>query len=216
MDIPLSGNRQMTARESVCLPHRRRSNRPGISQAEGPRSQSVLWKEDEALFEVSARRRGKPCAPAWGESSQASVTEGVGRTDSGRVCHGDNMSSDAKLPLDTWHRAQGARMVGFAGYEMPIQFEGIMAEHLWTRESAGLFDVSHMGQLIVSGPDAAAALETVLPGEIQKLGTDRMRYSLLLMPNGGIVDDLMVTRLAYADPEYCGIAGDLRVWYLRT
>lgn len=97
-------------------------------------------------------------------------------------------------------------MVSFAGYEMPIQYEGIMAEHLWTRESAGLFDVSHMGQLIVSGPEAAAALETVLPGEIQQLGTDRMRYSLLLMPNGGIVDDLMVTRLAYADPEVCGIA----------
>ena len=54
------------------------------------------------------------------------------------------------LPLDSWHRAQGARMVPFAGYEMPIQYDGIMAEHLWTREQAGLFDVSHMGQLLIS------------------------------------------------------------------
>ncbi|MEO1167354.1 MAG: glycine cleavage system aminomethyltransferase GcvT [Pseudomonadota bacterium] len=118
------------------------------------------------------------------------------------------MGDDAKLPLDSWHRAQGARMVGFAGYEMPIQYDGIMAEHLWTREAAGLFDVSHMGQIIVSGSGAAEALETVLPGEIQKLGVERMRYSLLLAPDGGIVDDLMVTRLAYADPASCGRAED--------
>ena len=56
-----------------------------------------------------------------------------------------------KLPLDSWHRSHGARMVPFAGYEMPVQYEGIMAEHLWTREKAGLFDVSHMGQLQVHG-----------------------------------------------------------------
>ena len=61
------------------------------------------------------------------------------------------------LPLDAWHRAQGARMVPFAGYEMPIQYEGIVAEHEWTRTSAGLFDVSHMGQLLLSGPDLDAA-----------------------------------------------------------
>jgi aminomethyltransferase len=116
------------------------------------------------------------------------------------------MGDDTKLPLDSWHRGQGARMVGFAGYDMPIQYEGIMAEHLWTRDSAGLFDVSHMGQVIISGSNAAQALESVLPGEIQKLGVERMRYSLLLAPDGGIVDDLMITRLAYADPESCGMA----------
>ena len=65
-----------------------------------------------------------------------------------------------KLALDGWHRAQGARMVPFAGYEMPVQYEGIMAEHLWTRENAGLFDVSHMGQLFVHGRGVDAALET--------------------------------------------------------
>jgi aminomethyltransferase len=98
------------------------------------------------------------------------------------------------LPLDGWHRTRGARMVPFAGYAMPIQYEGIIAEHLWTRESAGLFDVSHMGQLLVSGDKADKALEAVLPGDIVGLGRDRIRYSLLLGEEGGILDDLMVTR----------------------
>jgi aminomethyltransferase len=100
------------------------------------------------------------------------------------------------LPLDSWHRARDARMVPFAGYAMPIQYEGIIAEHLWTRESAGLFDVSHMGQLLVSGEGADAALEALLPGDIEGLGLNRIRYSLLLADDGGILDDLMVTRRA--------------------
>ncbi len=103
------------------------------------------------------------------------------------------------LPLDGWHRARGGRMVPFAGYEMPVQYEGIMAEHLWTRDHAGLFDVSHMGQLLFSGADADAQLETLLPGDIKGLGAGRMRYSLLLADNGGILDDLMVTRLPDAN-----------------
>jgi aminomethyltransferase len=98
------------------------------------------------------------------------------------------------LPLDSWHRARGGRMVPFAGYEMPVQYEGIMAEHLWVREHAGLFDVSHMGQLVFTGATAAAELEAVLPADVQGLGEGRMRYSLLLNAEGGIVDDLMVTR----------------------
>lgn len=100
------------------------------------------------------------------------------------------------LPLDHWHHAQGARMVPFAGYSMPIQYEGIIAEHLWTRESAGLFDVSHMGQLLVSGDGVDVALEALMPGDFKGLGVDRMRYSLLLDDEGGILDDLMVTRRA--------------------
>jgi len=98
------------------------------------------------------------------------------------------------LPLDGWHRAQAARMVPFAGYSMPIQYEGIIAEHRWTRENAGLFDVSHMGQLIVAGGDLDAALESVLPADIRILKDGRLRYSLLLNDHGGIIDDLMVTR----------------------
>ena len=100
------------------------------------------------------------------------------------------------LPLDAWHRARGARMVAFAGYHMPIQYEGIMAEHLWTRTSAGLFDVSHMGQLLLSGEGVVAALEGMLPADVAGLGEGRMRYSLLLSDNGGILDDLMLTRRA--------------------
>ena len=98
------------------------------------------------------------------------------------------------LPLDEWHRARGGRMVTFAGYEMPVQYDGVMAEHLWCREHAGLFDVSHMGQLVFTGEGAAEALEKVLPGDLVGLGEGRMRYSLLLDESGGILDDLMVTR----------------------
>ncbi|WP_374296677.1 glycine cleavage system aminomethyltransferase GcvT [Sphingomonas sp.] len=103
------------------------------------------------------------------------------------------------LPLDGWHREKGGRMVAFAGYEMPIQYEGIMAEHLWTRESAGLFDVSHMGQLVFTGEGVVQALETVLPGDLAGLGDSKMRYSLLLNEEGGILDDLMVTRRDVGD-----------------
>jgi len=98
------------------------------------------------------------------------------------------------LPLDAWHRARGARMVPFAGYEMPIQYEGIVAEHHWTRESAGLFDVSHMGQLVLSGPGLDAAVEAVLPIDLSTLKLGQQRYSLLLDENGGVLDDLMVSR----------------------
>jgi aminomethyltransferase len=98
-----------------------------------------------------------------------------------------------ELPLGEWHRARGARMVEFAGYHMPIQYEGIMAEHLWTRENAGLFDVSHMGQLMLSGENAAEALEKLVPGDVSALKEGRMRYSLLLAEDGGILDDMMIT-----------------------
>ena len=99
-----------------------------------------------------------------------------------------------RLPLDEWHRAQGGRMVPFAGYEMPVQYEGIMAEHLWVRENAGLFDVSHMGQILFHGANVDAALETLLPGELKLLGDMRLRYSMLLAEDGTIIDDLMATR----------------------
>ena len=98
-----------------------------------------------------------------------------------------------KLPLDPWHRSHGARMVPFAGYEMPIQYEGIVAEHDWTRAHAGLFDVSHMGQLTLSGDGAAQALEALVPGLVSSLKPGKMRYSLLLAEDGGILDDLMIT-----------------------
>jgi len=99
-----------------------------------------------------------------------------------------------KLPLDSWHRARGARMVPFAGYEMPVQYEGIIAEHLWTRENAGLFDVSHMGQLLIHGRGVDAALEALMPADFQAAADMKPKYSLLLDDEGGIIDDLMATR----------------------
>jgi aminomethyltransferase len=100
----------------------------------------------------------------------------------------------ATLPLDGWHRARGARMVPFAGYAMAVQYEGVIAEHVWTRTNAGLFDVSHMGQLTFHGDRVDAALETLLPGDLQVLKDGRLRYSMLLDQEGGIIDDLMATR----------------------
>jgi aminomethyltransferase len=107
----------------------------------------------------------------------------------------DNDIPPAVLPLDGWHRAMGARMVPFAGYMMPVQYAGgILAEHRQTRDSAALFDVSHMGQLLVSGDGAAAAIEALTPSDLATLAEGRLRYSLLLAENGGILDDLMITR----------------------
>jgi aminomethyltransferase len=111
----------------------------------------------------------------------------------------------ASLPLDAWHRALGARMVEFAGYHMPIQYEGIIAEHLWTRENAGLFDVSHMGQLLLSGEGLDAAVEAVLPIDLSTLALGMQRYSLLLDEDGGVLDDLMVSR--WPDKLYLVVNG---------
>ena len=116
----------------------------------------------------------------------------------------EDMPLDA-LPLDAWHRARGARMVPFAGYDMPIQYDGIVAEHNWTRESAGLFDVSHMGQLLLSGPDLDAAVEAVLPIDLSTLKLGQQRYSLLLDEGGGVLDDLMVSR--WPDALYLVVNG---------
>ena len=128
----------------------------------------------------------------------------------------------ALLPLDAWHRSRGGRMVPFAGYEMPIQYTGegggIVAEHEWTRTSASLFDVSHMGQLGVWGEaedtsEAAAqgaqALEALLPGLISSLKVGRMRYSMLLDEEGGILDDLMV---ANAGPRIALVVNGATKW----
>lgn len=103
-----------------------------------------------------------------------------------------------QTPLHAEHVALGARMVPFAGYDMPVQYpEGILAEHLWTRASAGLFDVSHMGQARLVGPDhetTARALETLVPADMIGLKHGQQRYTQLLADDGGILDDLMVTR----------------------
>ncbi|MEQ8194661.1 MAG: glycine cleavage system aminomethyltransferase GcvT [Rhodospirillales bacterium] len=96
--------------------------------------------------------------------------------------------------LDALHRSLGARMVPFAGYAMPVQYEGIIAEHLHTRDAAGLFDVSHMGQAILHGDDPARALEALVPADLRELAPHRQRYTMLTNDRGGILDDLMVAR----------------------
>jgi aminomethyltransferase len=101
-----------------------------------------------------------------------------------------------RTPLYALHMALGARMVPFAGYEMPVQYpSGILQEHLHTRAQAGLFDVSHMGQVRLAGADAVRALEGLVPGDLMALMPRHMRYTLLLNEAGGILDDLMATRL---------------------
>jgi aminomethyltransferase len=130
-------------------------------------------------------------------SGPTDETQARGTPYSGDPAGGEGTAPQAqldKLPLDSWHRSKGARMVPFAGYEMPVQYEGIIAEHLWTRKNAGLFDVSHMGQLFVHGRGVDIALERLMPGDFRGARDMRPKYSLLLDEDGGIIDDLMATR----------------------
>jgi aminomethyltransferase len=112
--------------------------------------------------------------------------------------HSSTAPSLLPTPLHPLHIALGARMVPFAGYDMPVQYPaGILAEHLQTRAAAGLFDVSHMGQAIIEGLNHAAsaeALERICPADIVNLAPGRQRYTQFLNQDGGIIDDLMVTR----------------------
>ena len=102
-----------------------------------------------------------------------------------------------QTPLHALHLALGARMVPFAGYAMPVQYPaGILAEHRHCRDEAALFDVSHMGQLQLRGADAAAALETLLPQDVVDLPVNKQRYAFFTNAQGGLLDDLMITRRA--------------------
>jgi len=118
------------------------------------------------------------------------------------------MSDLSKTKLHAKHIALGAKMVPFAGYDMPVQYPlGVMKEHLHTREKAGLFDVSHMGQCFISADDgtfvtAAKALERLVPADIQSLEPGQQRYSQFLNEEGGILDDLMISRLGLQGHEH--------------
>ncbi|MCB2108673.1 MAG: glycine cleavage system aminomethyltransferase GcvT [Rhodobacteraceae bacterium] len=124
-------------------------------------------------------------------------------------------------PLDALHRSLGGKMVPFAGYAMPVNYPiGVLKEHLHTRAKAGLFDVSHMGQGELTGSDPAAALEALIPGDVKALAPGRIRYSTLLNAEGGIIDDLMITKVddgrlflivnaACKDGDYAHIAAAL-------
>ena len=98
-------------------------------------------------------------------------------------------------PLDALHRELGAKMVPFAGYDMPVQYpSGIIKEHLHTREAAGLFDVSHMGQVVIEGPGTASMLESLVPVDVEGLGENSQTYALFTNEQGGVLDDLIITR----------------------
>ncbi len=102
-----------------------------------------------------------------------------------------------RTPLFERHVALGARMVPFAGYEMPVQYEGVIAEHKAVRTSAGAFDVSHMGEMHVDGPTAGAFLQSVLSNDLDRLEDGDAQYTLLTNDDGGIIDDLIAYRLAH-------------------
>lgn len=133
------------------------------------------------------------------------MTEGARVRRAGRVYHSlkraamnDNLR---RTPLFELHVELGAKLVPFAGYELPVYYQaGILKEHLHTRAAAGLFDVSHMGQAVFSGADPAAALERLTPADVKGIKEAQQRYALLLNPQGGIKDDFMISRLA-GEPE---------------
>lgn len=101
-----------------------------------------------------------------------------------------------RSPLDERHRAAGARLIPFAGWEMPVQYAGITPEHLAVRTNAGVFDVSHMGQLETRGPDAQALLQRLLSNDLRRLPEGGAQYSVMCAPDGGVLDDLFTYRLA--------------------
>jgi aminomethyltransferase len=101
-----------------------------------------------------------------------------------------------RSPLHERHLAAGAKLIGFAGWEMPVQYVGIRAEHGAVRERAGVFDVSHMGQIEVSGPEAAQLVQRLVSGDVRRLAEGRAQYGLMCREDGGVLDDLIAYRLA--------------------
>src|SRR5947208_12791159 len=103
-----------------------------------------------------------------------------------------------KTPLNARHRASGARMVSFGGWDMPVEYSGIVQEHMAVRTRAGLFDVSHMGEIEIAGRDALAAVQRISSNDASRLQAGQAQYSGLLTPQGTFVDDLLVYRLGPA------------------
>ena len=102
-------------------------------------------------------------------------------------------------PLTAVHERLGAKLTGFAGWLMPLRYRSETAEHQAVRTAAGIFDLSHMGEIMVTGPDAAAALDYALVGQPSALAPGRARYTMICAPDGGVIDDLIVYRLAEAE-----------------
>src|ERR1700733_3187433 len=114
-----------------------------------------------------------------------------------------------RTALHDFHVANGARMVDFAGWEMPVQYRSILEEHKAVRTSAGLFDVSHMGEVDVRGPDARRFLNRLVTNDVEKLFPSRVLYSPMCYPQGGVVDDLLVYMKGPEDYFLCVNAGNV-------
>ena len=119
------------------------------------------------------------------------------------------MSDLKRTPLRDFHASHGGRLVDFAGWEMPVQYRSILEEHKAVRRTAGLFDVSHMGEVDVRGPDAATFLNHLVTNDVVKLFPGRVLYSPMCYPEGGVVDDLLVYRRGAEDFFLCINAGNI-------
>src|SRR5580765_8775776 len=119
-----------------------------------------------------------------------------------------------KTPLNSRHKSSGAKMVPFSGWEMPLEYSGITGEHMAVRTRAGLFDVSHMGEIEIAGRDAVAAVQRISSNDASRLQIGQAHYSLLLTPQGAIKDDLLVYRLAAAHFLLVVNAGNIRGDYV--
>jgi aminomethyltransferase len=121
----------------------------------------------------------------------------------------DHMSELQRTPLRDFHAAHGARLVDFAGWEMPVQYRSILEEHKAVRRTAGLFDVSHMGEVDVQGPEAGRFLNHLVTNDVAKLFPGRVLYSPMCQPDGGVVDDLLVYMRGAEDYFLCINAGNI-------
>ena len=202
------------------MSHRRRRNRPGNAQAKGPErgqhagKRRTDWWQSRRRSKLADRRRnlsgaktaGAACILLHGGEAVDSKAPNMANKE-------DTIGELKRTPLFDRHVEQGGKMVPFAGYEMPVQFEGVKPEHLWTRASAGLFDVSHMGPCFLFLPDGlgeagahekiSELLEQLVPSDIAALKPGQGRLTVLLNENGGILDDLIVTRMP--DPALEGM-----------
>src|SRR5258708_931250 len=119
------------------------------------------------------------------------------------------MSNLKRTPLYNFHVAHGGRMVDFAGWEMPVQYKSILEEHKTVRRTAGLFDVSHMGEVDVKGPEALKFLNHLVPNDVSKLFPGRVLYTCMCYPHGGVVDDLLIYMKAPEEFFLCINAGNI-------
>jgi len=209
-----------SSRESAGTPCRRRRNRPGNAQANGPEDVQNAGKRRASFRVVSPTEQAErvqpipPISQAPGQRGHelcGSVLRKSATEESGVMA--DTETALKRTPLYETHLAQGGKMVPFAAYEMPVQFEGVKPEHLWTRAHAGLFDVSHMGPCFLflkeglgeagTHEKISALIEQLVPSNIASLKPGQGRLTVLLNETGGILDDLIITRMP--DPALEGM-----------